>query len=170
MEYRVRRQQADRRPGGQADPPFPHRDLLRRELPFVPVHSQAACFAVMIRNGAPKCEHWGVLMGRENVSIRARPVRKRARAPAHQNVSVGAPGTVAYRTLGVKGFASGFATLDTQFPVCSPAAKPNMDRPCPACAPLTTSPVLAGAHLFGALLLHFSVDKHNPLLYNTDIL
>ena len=80
--------------------------------------------------------------------------------PAHPNESIGAPENVAYRALGVKGYASGFATLDTQFPVCSPAAKPNMDRPCPACAPLTTSPMLAGAHLFGALLLHFSVDKH----------
>ena len=59
VEYRVRRQQADRRPGGQADPLFPHCDLLRRELPFVPAHSQAARFAVMIRNGAPKCERWG---------------------------------------------------------------------------------------------------------------
>ena len=63
----------------------------------------------------------------------------------------------------VKGFASGFATLDCLLPICYTAAKASMDRPCLPAIHFLLLPGVDPAIFLGDLLRHFSLDEHKTL-------
>jgi len=61
----------------------------------------------------------------------------------------------------VKGFASGFATLDCLLPICCAAAKASMDKPCLPAIHFLLLPGVDAVNFLGDLLRHFSLDEHN---------
>ena len=64
----------------------------------------------------------------------------------------------------VKGFASGFATLDCLLPICCAATKATMDRPCLPAIHFLLLPGVDPAIFLGDLLRHFLLDEHTPVI------
>ncbi len=60
----------------------------------------------------------------------------------------------------VKGFASGFATLDCLRSICYAAAKASMDKPCLPAIHFLLLPGVDSANFLGDLLHHFLLDEH----------